>query len=295
MDLRVLRYFVAVADELHFGRAAARLSMTQPPLSRAIKSLETELGCLLLARTPSGVTLTEAGRALVDEATALLEQAGRVRARIGEAAGARAFTVGTLADSAERVASRLATTYRERHPHVTIHIREVDLTDPTAGLRMGLCDVALTRWPFESSGLTVQRLRSDPVGVVLKADDILAFRPTVSIAELSDRRWFRLPDDIDPTWKRFWDIPPGREPRLDDVTVRTVHECLQSVLWNDFVGLAPLAHSLPHGLITVPLRDRPASDLVLAWRSRDANPLIRSFAEVASAVYTEHGKAALPG
>ncbi|MGC1287489.1 MAG: LysR family transcriptional regulator, partial [Streptosporangiaceae bacterium] len=75
MDLRSLRYFVAVAEERHFGRAAARLHMTQPPLSRAIKQLETDVGAPLLHRSPSGVTLTPAGAALYNEARDLLEHA----------------------------------------------------------------------------------------------------------------------------------------------------------------------------------------------------------------------------
>ncbi|NUT52642.1 MAG: LysR family transcriptional regulator, partial [Saccharothrix sp.] len=72
MDLRELRYFVAVAEELHFGRAAARLHMTQPPLSRAVKQLETDLGHVLLHRSPAGVALTPAGAALYDEARVVL-------------------------------------------------------------------------------------------------------------------------------------------------------------------------------------------------------------------------------
>src|SRR5437867_9551262 len=97
MDLRSLRYFVAVADELHFGRAAARLHMTQPPLSRAIKQLETDLGCVLLHRSPTGVALTPAGASLYDEARTLLAQADQVRARVAAAAGTATITIGTLA------------------------------------------------------------------------------------------------------------------------------------------------------------------------------------------------------
>lgn len=82
MDLRSLRYFVAVAEERHFGRAAARLHMTQPPLSRAIKQLETDVGAVLLRRSPAGVTLTPAGSALYEEALALLEQAEHARDRV---------------------------------------------------------------------------------------------------------------------------------------------------------------------------------------------------------------------
>src|SRR6185437_6902495 len=99
MDLRLLGYFVAVAEERHFGRAAARLHMTQPPLSRAIRQLETDLGALLLRRSPAGVTLTAAGTALYDEARTLLEQADHARTRVAAAAGTATFAIGVLADS----------------------------------------------------------------------------------------------------------------------------------------------------------------------------------------------------
>ena len=138
MELRTLRYFVAVAEELHFGRAATRLHMSQPPLSRAIKQLETDVGAALLHRSTAGVTLTPAGAVLLDEARALLDQADRVRVRVAAAAGAATLTVGILGDSADPGAIRLAAAYRRRHPGVEVRIRETDLTDPTCGLRAGL-------------------------------------------------------------------------------------------------------------------------------------------------------------
>src|ERR1700761_500302 len=101
MELRLLRYFVAVAEERHVGRAAARLHMTQPPLSRAIRRLEDQLGVAVLQRVSSGVVLTPAGEALLDGARGLLEQADRLGERVTAAAGRRTLVVGTLADAAE--------------------------------------------------------------------------------------------------------------------------------------------------------------------------------------------------
>ncbi|MGW0484795.1 LysR family transcriptional regulator [Nonomuraea sp. NPDC003214] len=265
MDLRSLRYFVAVAEERHFGRAAARLHMTQPPLSRAVKRLEADLGAVLLHRTPTGVTLTDAGAVLYDEARALLEQAERLRARVSTAT----LTIGTLADSVEQAGDRLVAGFRARHPAVRIHIREADFTDPTAGLRAGLVDVALTRTPFDETGIAVRVLRTDPVGVVLRADDPLAGRDSLRLRDLDGRRWFRLPEGTDPVWRAYW-------VRGDGPVVRTAQECMQAVLWNGTVGLTPLAHELPDGLTSVPLTDLPPSRLVLAWRRGDANPLVRS-------------------
>src|SRR4030081_1482045 len=106
MDLRLLRYFVAVAEERHFGRAAARLHMTQPPLSRAIKQLETDLGVVLLHRSATGVELTPAGNVLYVEARTLLEQAEQTRARVTATAGAATLTIGTLGDSAGEISTR---------------------------------------------------------------------------------------------------------------------------------------------------------------------------------------------
>lgn len=281
MELRTLRYFVAVAEELHFGRAATRLHMSQPPLSRAIKQLEAEVGALLFARSPAGVTLTAVGAVLLDEARALLDHADRVRERVSVAAGHAAITVGILGDGTDPGVARLAAAYRRSHPGVDIRIRDTDLTDPTCGLRAGLVDVALTRAPFDETALTVRALRTDPVGVVLRADDPLARRDRLRLAELSDRRWFRFPPDTDPAWQSYWN---GGTPREGPV-VRAVQECLQAVLWNATVGLAPLGHDLPAELVVVPLVDMAPSRVVAVWNEGDTNPLLRSFIEIATAAY----------
>jgi DNA-binding transcriptional LysR family regulator len=290
MDLRLLRYFVAVAEERHFGRAAARLHMSQPPLSRAVKQLEADLGTVLLDRSASGVTLTAAGALLYDEARTLLEQADRVRARVA-AAGVSTLTVGTIADSAEEAGARLAAAFRERNPGVDVRIREADFTDPTAGVRSGLADVAVTRTPFDPTGISTLVLRSDPVGVVLRADDLLARQEVVHVRDLADRQWFQLPDGTDPVWRAYWNgTKPGGQLR-DGPVVRTITECLQGTLWNGTVGMMPMGHALPEGLTCVRLAGMPASSLVLAWNSSSTNPLIRSFTRIAAASYRSAGSA----
>ncbi|MEU1375493.1 LysR substrate-binding domain-containing protein [Streptomyces triculaminicus] len=281
MELRTLRYFVAVAEELHFGRAAVRLHMSQPPLSRAIKQLETGLGATLFDRSSAGVTLTPVGAVLLDEARALLDQADRVRARVATAAGATTITVGILGDSTDPGATRLADAYHRQHPHVEVRIRETDLTDPTCGLHSGLVDVALTRGPFDETGLSVQELRADPVGVLLRTDDPLARRSSLKLADLADRRWFLFPEGADPLWQSYWN---GGETREGPV-VRAVQECRQAVLWNGTVGMTLLDHEPAEGLTVVPLTDMPPSRVVAAWNEGDTNPLIRSFVQIAIAAY----------
>ncbi|WP_189157891.1 LysR family transcriptional regulator [Lentzea pudingi] len=269
MELRTLRYFVAVAEELHFGRAARRLHLSQPPLSRAIKHLEHDLGAVLLHRSPAGVALTDAGRVLLAEARVLLEHADRIRAKLARTT----ITVGLLGDHA----AGLAEAFRRRHPHVEIRVRETDLTDPTCGLRTGQVDVALTRGPFDESGLKTLVLREDPVGAVLRRDDPLASMQRITTEDLAGRDWFQFPDGTDEIWRNYWN---GGKPRTGPV-VRAVQECVQSVLWNGSVGLAPLGHDLGE-LVVVPLADLPPSPVVVAWA--EDGPLTRDFVETAAQV-----------
>ncbi|WP_433664035.1 LysR family transcriptional regulator [Nocardia sp. CA-128927] len=283
MELRGLRYFVAVAEERHIGRAAARLRMTQPPLSRAMHQLEADLGVTLFARTPSGVELTEAGHLLYADARSLLEQADRIEARVRATAGRATLTAGSLADTADLVGGRIAAAFRERHPTVSVRIHEADLGDPSAGLRAGLVDVALTRMPFEDNGLRSHVLHVESIGVVVRDDDPLAGQASVRLADLPDRRWVQLPPDTDQIWRTYW---TGSTAAADPATpMRTIQECLQAVLWNGMSALAPLDQVIPAGLVTVPVVDRPPSTLVLAWPAIRPSPLVRSFVRIAAEVY----------
>ncbi|MFF8808276.1 LysR family transcriptional regulator [Streptomyces omiyaensis] len=277
MELRTLRYFVAVAGELHSGRAASRLHMSQPPLSRAIRRLESETGAALFDRKPAGVTLTEVGEVLLGEARALPDRADLLRERVAVAAGSVALAVGILGDGADPDAIRLVDAFRRRHPDVDVRIRETDLTDPTCGLHAGLVDVALTRGPFDPSGLDVRTLRADPVGALSRADDPLAGRDRLRLADLADRRWFPFPSGTDPAWQGYWN---GGEPREGPV----VRECRQAVLWNGTVGITLTGHDPGAGLTVVPLTDMGPSRLVVASRAGDPNPLARSFVRLAAAV-----------
>ena len=151
--------------------------------------------------------------------------------------------------------------------------------------------MALTRAPFDAAGIAVHVLRSDPVGVVLRADDPLAGHDRLHLAELAGRQWFQLPEGTDPLWRAYWNgTAPGGSLR-DGPVVRAVHECLQGVLWNGTAGLAPLVDSLPEGLVAVAVADMPPSRLVLAWREADANPLVRSFADITADSYRSPSRA----
>ncbi|HEY0688147.1 MAG TPA: LysR family transcriptional regulator [Kribbella sp.] len=281
VDLRSLGYFVAVAEELNVGRAAARLHMSQPPLSRAIQQLEGKLGVELFTRSVRGMTLTQAGLALLPEAREVLGRVESMPSLVSQAAGARSITIGTLADSVDRAGRALIDAFCSRYPGVEIRIVEGDLTDPTVGVDRGLVDVALTRGPFSAAGVAVAEIRRDPVGVVLRATDPLASRERVQLDDLRDRRWFRVPDTADSLWRDYW--AGGREPADgSDTIVRTVRECIQAVLWSNSIGLAPLTISRRPGIVVVPVDGVAPSPLVVAWRRRDRRSLVHGFVDVAT-------------
>ncbi|MFB8351489.1 LysR family transcriptional regulator [Streptomyces niveus] len=284
VDLRSLRYFVAVAEELNVGRAAARLHMSQPPLSRAIQQLEGSLGAELFTRSARGMALTEAGHALLPEAREVLARVESLPSLVSEATDVRTITIGTLADSLDHAGRGLIDAFRSRCPGVEIRIVEGDLTDPTVGVDRGLVDVALTRGPFSATGVAVAEIRRDPVGVVMRATDPLASRERLRLDDLRERRWFRVPDSADPLWRDYW--AGGRRPGDgdgDDTVVRTVRECIQAVLWSNSIGLAPLTINRAPGIVVVPVDGVTPSPLVVAWRRRDRRPLVHGFVDVATA------------
>jgi hypothetical protein len=153
------------------------------------------------------------------------------------------------------------------------------------GLRAGEVDGAVGAAAVDETALTVRELRTDPVPAILRGDDPLAGRDRLRLADLADRRWFQFPRGTEPMWQAYWN---GGEPR-EGPMVRVVQECLQAVLWNGTVGLAPLGHELPAWLpvqlVAVPLTDMPPSRVVVAWNEGDDNPLIRSFVDIATTAY----------
>ncbi|MCF2528037.1 LysR family transcriptional regulator [Yinghuangia soli] len=163
-----LTCFVAVAEELHFGRAAARLGMAQPPLSQRIRRLEAELGVRLFARSSRHVALTPAGRALVDEAYDILARVQRIYALGSEAGGGlRAGIPGDLDGS---VVAALIAAFRARRPDLLLDL--VPLATPEQARRIvaGALDVGIVRHPCEAPGLAFGPMLAQPLGVLLPAD-----------------------------------------------------------------------------------------------------------------------------
>ncbi|MEU6654172.1 LysR family transcriptional regulator [Streptomyces sp. NPDC046900] len=189
MDLRHLRYFVAVAEERHFGRAAERLHMAQPPLSQQIRQLEAELGVDLFHRTTRRVDLTAAGRAYLKRARAILaevDDAARLARRV--AAGAVGhLTIGCVGSATYSLLPALSRRLSLELPGVDFSFRgEMLAPDQVEALRTGAIDVALLRPPLADLSLTVRTLRHDRLVVAVPADHPLAKRSRLRAHDLAD-------------------------------------------------------------------------------------------------------------
>lgn len=169
MEVRQLRYFVAVAEELHFGRAAKRLHVTQPPLSQAIKQLEAEVGTPLLERTSRRVALTDAGRAFLPEARQVLAALDRSTAAAREAAEGRIGTLrlGVVPTAARAVLPALLRRYRERAPRVRLDVHELGTARQLGLLREGRLDAGIGRdVGVDEPGVTAAVLLREPLVAV---------------------------------------------------------------------------------------------------------------------------------
>lgn len=197
MDLRQLRYFVGVADEMHFGRAAERLGISQPPLSQQIKALEATLQVELFDRTSRRVSLTEAGLLFLPEARATLLQAERAvetaeRARLGQVGSlALAFTMS--APFVEMVSESLRE-FRLSHPDVHLTLAEMGRDDQIAAIKQGKCDLGIAR-SFDEfvlpDGLVAQCLLEEDTVLAMREDHPLAKQPAVHINDLRDYAFIR--------------------------------------------------------------------------------------------------------
>lgn len=171
MEFHQLHLFVAVAEELHFGRAAARVGMAQPPFSQQIRKLEAELGLRLLTRTSRRVALTSAGERLLDDARALLAKRAEVITAARRAAGGEigALRVGFGASSAFGVMPNIVRRFRAQLPEVTLQLHERESAEIGAALASGELDIAIVRGPYKHEGVTAELLSREPLALALSA------------------------------------------------------------------------------------------------------------------------------
>lgn len=293
MELRQLRYFVAVAEELHFARAAARLLITSPTLSQQVRTLERDLGVRLFDRSSAGVRLTPAGGELLRLARGTLSAADDLEETARRLAQGRASTLrlGFISFALTAPVRRLLTDFARAEPTIDLQLRQFEWDDPSAGLADGVTDAALVRRPF--SGMDRLRWlevgRDEPV-VVMAEDHRLAERPVLSARDLVAEPFLETRLVRDSAFAEYWYLRRLKGPGAPAVAGRaaTVEEWLGELALGRGVSLVPagmMEEFRKPGLVFVPVTDLEPSSVVLAWHpARESHP-VRRFAHLVEKVH----------
>jgi DNA-binding transcriptional LysR family regulator len=199
-DLRRLRYFVAVAEELHFGRAARLLNVSQPPLSVQIRTLEREIGTPLLIRTQRRVELTEAGRVLLDEARRLLDQAEAavVHARRAAEGAVGRLAIGFVSTVDYSILPPLVRRFRHKHPGISLKLLELTGDRQQALLQSGELDLGLSILPSPAAGLAKRPVFREPLIAAVPASHPLAGRRRTALRSLAAGPFIQFPRELAP-------------------------------------------------------------------------------------------------
>jgi LysR family transcriptional regulator, benzoate and cis,cis-muconate-responsive activator of ben and cat genes len=301
IELRHLRYFVAVAEELNFSRAAERLHMAQPPLSVAVRQLEQELGTDLLLRTTREVRLTDAGRTFLDGARrTLLElesaESDAKRAAAGELGGLRvAFSWSARFE----ILPELGQAFRANHPEVELLAEEMWNARMQPALRAGSIDLAISLCPEVVSDCSYLTIRREPVAALLAAKHPAADSGPISLAALADDGFLMFPRDLAPRLHDFMVglcRRAGFEPKIRGESFHTGWE-LQILADIPVVALVPASveDSLPEGIVAVHIDDPPDPlETALVWRTDHISAAGAAFREMARSLFAAHASRANP-
>jgi DNA-binding transcriptional LysR family regulator len=285
VHLRDLRYFVAVAEELNFTRAARRLHLSQPALSKQIQALETALHAQLLQRNRREVTLTEAGEALLASARTLLESWDGTTAAVAEAAGreARVLRVGTLTSIGRALYPGAVDGFGVRQPGWRVDLRSFGWGDPTAGLRDRVTDAAFLWLPIDAGDLSYEILVTERRVVALSTRHPLAGRSSVAFADIADEPLLALPESAGPL-RDFWlaqDRRAGRPAKIA-AEVTTSDETYEIVASGAAAHLMAEGNAVIYarpGITWVPVDDLDPAHLAIAWRRDDVRAPVQAFVQ----------------
>jgi len=295
VEFRQLQLFVAVAEELHFGRAAARVRMAQPPFSQQIRKLEIELAAELLTRSSRRVALTPAGAHLLEQARGLLAKRAEVVASVRRVAEGEAgvLHVGFGASSAFGVLPDIIQRFRTKHPHVVLRLDDREALDIGAALVHGELDIAIVRAPFQYQGVDVAPLLQERFVLALSAKHALARKKNIVVSALASEPFVLFPRHVAPSLHDTIAsicIEAGFSPRI-------VHEASS---WPSVISLvkaglgitmAPSSARdiLPGGVVFKDLRGATQrAELCLAYPRQGLSPAAKHFLMVARLSSKEH-------
>ncbi|MET0235912.1 MAG: LysR family transcriptional regulator [Kibdelosporangium sp.] len=270
LETRELMYFVAVAEELHFGRAADRLGIAQPPLSRAIKQLEQRLGVTLIERTSRRNTLTRAGEVLLHEAKKSLDAVAAAARRTRRAGQDEPRLILVMkADSDGGILRDILDAYTTEPDAVPVELRVCGIGEQSGILRDGRADVALLHLPYDDvSGFDTEELLVDGAVAVLPAGHRLAARTSLYLADLAGEPM--------PSWRG----KPGTGPEVHDTS-----QLMQLIAVGQVIAVLPstVQRNLRNDLVTVPVLDGQITTVLVAWPERSQSRAVAAFVRAAVA------------
>ena len=289
-----MRYFVAVAEELHFGRAARRLFLAQPSLSAQIRKLEHDIGAPLFVRDRRGVTLTPAGEAILEPARRVLAAVGELPALARDAAGTGALEIGFVPYARGRLLPGLLEAFQRARPAAHVTVRAAgDSPEVFGDLRSGRIDAGILRTPVAAPWLEVATLAVEPFHAALPVTHPLARQERVRLADLADERFALFPRDLNPAahdhlMTFFADA--GFVPVVGQAS-RRMDESLVYVAGGRGVGLFPASVAGTVAEQTIAFRPvvdpTPTVEIVLGWDVNGLNPLVPALVTVARALAGE--------
>ncbi len=283
MELRLLHYFATLAEELHFGRAAQRLCISQPPLSVAIKQLEQELDAQLFERSSKGVRLTAAGEHLLIKARQLLALSHQAAQETRDVARGTVghLRLGFVGSSLYRGLPQALERMQQSHPQVRVDMLEANSAEQILGLQQMRLDVALVHSIQPPEGIASQLIVDEPFVVCLPDSHPLCAETSIDLARLKDERLILFSNLVSPTYhQRIYEmcLAHGFAPEVRH-EVRHWLSVISLVSLGQGVALVPAAMErvgLPR-LAFRPLRgEHPRSEMLAMWRSTPAHPLVQA-------------------
>jgi DNA-binding transcriptional LysR family regulator len=286
LELRQLRYFVAVADAAQLTDAARRLNIAQPTLSQALSQLEAQLGVELLERHSRGVRLTDAGRVFLEKARTAVAAADDAAETVGAFVRTRSLTlaVGFEGQPLGRWAPLF---HRLCSEHPAAHVSWQRLGFPREGQApLDGVDVALLTAPTPHPGLATLVLQRDPVVVMMGAGHPLAERQELKVADVLDETFLAADPSVDRRWNSVWslDRERGGPAVVTDENIATAEEGADLVAAGRAIATATasLGAAYPHpGIVTIPLADADPVPICLVWQEQHPNPLVDALVAIA--------------
>jgi DNA-binding transcriptional LysR family regulator len=290
VSVRKLRYFLVVAEERNFTRAAARLFISQQSLSRQIRDLELEIGATLLLRTTRSVQLTPAGESFSEQIRVALDalDAAVAVARERSAGTGGCLRIGFGLGAALELTPYILDAFAREYPNVEIEMREFPLPDQSAGLSERWADVAFVRPPLANRDIVTHTLFVEPRVLTVSVRHELAQRNSVRVADILDVP-LAVGRSTDEEYRRFWSLQDYRsgltEPLLRPTTTNTEEIELIAAGLACTVNPAAIMRYIPHsGVRYIPIVDVPGSEVAVAWRRDRDSELVVAFNRVAQQV-----------